>query len=61
MKDDDLAKTIDTMDVPALRKELTTTNVRWLLRNLRVRNANHPHIVDVIDALKELVNESRNN
>jgi len=59
MNDGDLVKVLDTMEVPALRKELTTTNVRWLLRNLRVRNAQHPDINEVIAALKGVARASR--
>ena len=59
MKDDDLVKALDTMEIPAFRKELTTPNVRWLLRNLRVRNAQHPDINEVIAALKGVARESR--
>ena len=59
MKIDDIEKVLDTMDVPLFRKELTTSNVRWLLRNLRIRNAQHPDIDEVIVALKEVARASR--
>ena len=59
MKVGDLVKALDTMEIPALRKELTTTNVRWLLRNLRVRNAQHPDINEAIAALREVARASR--
>jgi hypothetical protein len=59
MKDVDIAKVLDTMDVPLFRKELTTTNVRWLLRNLRVRNAQHPDIDEIVVALREAARASR--
>ena len=59
MNDGDLVKVLDTMEVPALRKELTTTNVRWLLRNLRVRNAQHPDIDEIVVALREVARASR--
>ena len=59
MKIGNLIKILDTMEIPALRKALTTPNVRWLLRNLRVRNAQHPDINEVIAALKEVARESR--
>ena len=55
----DLVKALDTMEIPAFRKELATSNVRWLLRNLRVCNAQHPDINEVIAALKEIARESR--
>ena len=59
MKIDDIEKVLDTMDVPLFRKELTTSNVRWLLRNLRIRNAQHPDIDEVIATLKEVARASR--
>ena len=59
MKVGDLIKTLDTMEVPAFRKELTTSNVRWLLRNLRVRNAQHANVDEVIAALKEVARATR--
>tara|TARA_R110000824_G_scaffold3750_6_gene17869 strand:- start:1726 stop:1896 length:171 start_codon:yes stop_codon:yes gene_type:complete len=54
MKANELNKALDTMDIPPFRKELTTSNVRWLLRNVRVRNSKHPRIADVVSALKRL-------
>jgi hypothetical protein len=30
------------MDVPEMRKTLTEGNLRWLNRNLAIRNKNHP-------------------
>ena len=51
----DLIKTLDTMEVPAFRKALSMSNVRWLLRNLRVHNAQHARIDEVIGALKNIV------
>lgn len=33
-----LGEILDGMDVPAMRKELTTPNLRWLQRNLFIRN-----------------------
>ena len=59
MKDSNLRTILDTMDVPASRKELTLSNVRWLLRNLRIRNAQHPDINETISDLKEIARASR--
>jgi len=59
MKARELTEILNTMDVPLFRKELTTSNIRWLLRNLRVRNAQHPDINEVIVALKGVARESR--
>ena len=30
------------MDVPEMRKTITAENLRWLNRNLAIRNKNHP-------------------
>jgi len=49
-----LLELLNEMDVPSFRKELTNSNVRWLLRNVRVRNSDHPKLDEAIDALKVL-------
>ena len=59
MQISDLIKIIDTMEVPAFRRKLTTSNVRWLLRNLRIRNAQHTNINEAIAALREIARASR--
>jgi hypothetical protein len=42
-----------TFDVPASRRDIiSASNVRWLLRNLRVRNSTHKKIDETIDMLK---------
>ena len=45
---------LPTMDVPIERMRLDRTNIRWLLRNLRVRNNEHPDIDLAIQLLKDL-------
>ena len=45
---------LSTMDVPIERMRLIPANVRWLLRNLRVRNGEHPDIDLAIELLKKL-------
>ena len=43
----------EDMDVPAIRKDLSKMeNVRWMLRNLAIRNGEHPLISETLDALK---------
>ena len=59
MQIDKIIETLETMDVPAFRKELTPSNIRWLLRNLRVRNGEHPDIDEVVTVLKERLRECR--
>ena len=47
---DKLRKTINQMDVPAMRRDLTNpANVRWLLRNVQVNNSKHPKIKEVLE------------
>lgn len=31
-----------SMDIPEMRKELNLTNLRWLQRNISIRNSKHP-------------------
>ena len=49
---DRLSKLLDTMDVPEMRRHLTRPNVRWLLRNLRINNADHDDLQEVLAFLK---------
>ena len=45
----------DDIDVPASRRDLSSEgNVRWLLRNLAIRNKNHPEFKNVISKLTAL-------
>ena len=49
---------LSTMDVPAMRTDLNQKeNVRWLIRNLPIRNAEHPQIKLVLAGLTELAGE----
>ena len=42
------------MDVPAMRRDVSNrSNVAWLLRNLAVRNSEHPQFESVIETLKK--------
>ena len=49
-----------SMDVPASRRNVDVcneqheTNVRWLLRNLAVRNSEHPEFEKTITKLKSM-------
>ena len=46
------------MHVPELRKDISNpSNVRWLLRNLFIRNRNHPEFSSVMDKLEDLVKD----
>ena len=45
----------DDMDVPLTRKDTSKNeNVRWLLRNLAIRNSNHPDFKTIIKTLQTL-------
>jgi hypothetical protein len=44
------------MDLPEMRRDTSDPhNVRWLLRNMAVKNKNHPKYEDALKALKALV------
>jgi hypothetical protein len=43
-----------SFDVPDSRRDITNlSNVRWLLRNLRVKNSTHKKIDETLDMLKK--------
>lgn len=45
----------DDIDIPESRRNLSDDgNVRWLLRNLAIRNNNHPKFKFIINELKKL-------
>ena len=46
------------MDVPEARKNLNElANLRWLQRNLLIRNGNHPRAVEVVEFITEMARE----
>ena len=46
------------MDVPDKRKNLNElANLRWLQRNLLIRNGNHPRAVQVVEMIAEMARE----
>lgn len=56
MSDEDFEGVLLEMDIPDVRRDLSrASNLRWLMRNIRVRNGNHPRIVEVLDKLKVLL------
>ena len=55
MSKEELINVLNEMDLPAMRRELSVRNIRWLLRNIRVRNSKHPRIVEVFEELKRLL------
>lgn len=51
----ELDRLLADFDVPAMRRDLTSpSNVRWLLRNLAVRNKAHPRFGEAITLLRGL-------
>tara|TARA_R110002012_G_scaffold280895_1_gene469647 strand:- start:676 stop:867 length:192 start_codon:yes stop_codon:yes gene_type:complete len=51
-----LAEMLEEMDVPAFRKNVNRlANVRWLFRNLLIRNRNHPKVMQAIGITKEIM------
>jgi hypothetical protein len=49
---DSIEVLIKTMDVPKMRRVMNESNVRWLSRNLLIRNSNHKHINEVMILIK---------
>ena len=49
-----LKSILDTMDIPEARRDLDKpANVRWLLRNVAVRNFNNAGLREVMTLLKQ--------
>ena len=51
---------LNEMDVPDMRKDLNKIgNLRWLQRNLLIRNGNHPRAVEVVEVIAKMAREKR--
>ena len=51
-----LTVVLEGMDLPAMRRDVTSEgNLRWLLRNIMVRNNNHPQVSEARSLLKTLL------
>lgn len=48
---------LEDMDVPVAR--IREEDWRWLLRNLQIRNGNHPDFPEVHDILRKLIRGGR--
>jgi hypothetical protein len=47
-----LTEVLDTMDIPALRRDLNKeSNIKWLQRNLAIDNNKHPRIEEATTLL----------
>ena len=48
-----LASILDSMDVPAMRRDLeNSSNLRWLSRNLAANNLDHPQLIEARKLLR---------
>lgn len=50
-----LKEILDKMDVPEMRKELTPHNLRWLGRNLAIRNKDNSEFPTAVHFIKTLL------
>ena len=53
-----LKELLATMDVPdnRIRRNLfKTSSIRWLNRNLRIRNNEHPQLTEALELIKSLM------
>ena len=44
-----------TLDIPLMRRLVTTSNVRWILRNVKVNNSEHINLNKIIKLIKEII------
>ena len=51
---------IEDMDIPEMRKDLNKLgNLRWLQRNLLIRNGNHPRATEAVEMITKMAQEKR--
>ena len=49
---------IEDMDIPEMRKDLNKLgNLRWLQRNLLIRNGNHPRATEAVEMIAKMARE----
>lgn len=54
MTNQEITDILDEMDLPSLRRDFSiSSNLFWLIRNIRIRNSQHPKCFSVLDELKE--------
>jgi len=57
MHDNRLVEILATMDVPVQRwahgAVRNLTNLRWLMRNLGIRNAGHPDLAEALQLIRQ--------
>jgi hypothetical protein len=44
-----------TLDIPLMRRLVTTVNCHWILRNVLVNNAEHINVNRIIKLIKEVI------
>jgi hypothetical protein len=44
-----------TLDIPLMRRVVTTQNAHWILRNIKVNNSEHININKIIKLIKEVI------
>lgn len=54
-----LEEILTTMDIPENRREINFGNLSWMIRNLAIRNRNHPDFEEACDLVRKLFKEIR--
>lgn len=54
-----LEQILATMDIPENRREINFGNLSWMIRNLAIRNRNHPDFEEARDLVRKLFKEMR--
>lgn len=54
-----LEEILTTMDIPENRREINFGNLSWMIRNLAIRNGNHPDFEEAHDLVRKLFKEMR--
>ena len=52
---DEFTVLIRTMDLPEMRRIVTDANLRWFLRNARIRNGNHENLNAALTIARNLL------
>ena len=51
----ELESILEGMEVPLRRRSVSKSNLRWLNRNIRIQNGDHPQIQDACDLIVQLL------
>lgn len=52
-----LEEILTTMDIPENRREINFGNLSWMIRNLAIRNGNHPDFEEARNLVRKLFKE----